>query len=59
MAVLEAAVAQQFAQVGGGEGVDVDLALEGVVVGLVPFCDGALLGADSPARFGSAARVSP
>ncbi len=46
MALLEAGVAQQAAQVGGGEGVDVDLALERVAVGLLGLGDGARAGAD-------------
>ena len=49
VAVLEAGVAQQPAQVGGGEGVDVDLALERVAVGLLGLGDGARLGADQRA----------
>ena len=46
---LEAGVAQETAQVGGGEGVDVDLALQRVAVGLLGLGDGALAGADEPA----------
>ena len=61
-------VAQQAAQVGGGEGVDVDLALERVAVRLLGLGNGAAAGPDQPppgrgddmpARFGSAARRSP
>ena len=44
VALLEAGVAQQAAQVGGGEGVDVDLALERVALGLLGLGDGAAAG---------------
>ena len=68
-AVLEAGVAQQAAQVGGGEGVDVDLALQRVAVGLLglgrrrggcaPTSRRQAGAASIPARFGTAASRSP
>ena len=66
--LLEAGLAQQSSQVGGGEGVDVYLALEGVAVRLLGLGHGARQCADEtapggrggrPARFGAAASRSP
>ena len=69
VAILEAGVAEQPAQVGGGKGVDVDLALERVAVGLLGLgrprepapapLDARPARRSTPVRFGSAARRSP
>ena len=50
-------VAEQSPQVGGGEGVDVDLALQGVAVRLFGFGDGAALGGLDGERFGDALEI--
>ena len=67
--VLEAGRAQQAPEVGGGEGVDVDLALQRVAMRLLGLGDEPAAGADRAPpgrrdrqpgiRFGTAARRSP